>query len=172
MTDDLGPDPLAPGEWGTGRAHAVASHVEGVQCRGSVALIDEAARLRGAARISRGRAAPPGREGGTAPARRAANRDRTEAGERDRRHQIGHELHSAHSAVDPRAVPVGLHGRHVHSDEAISDPHGVRDIHLDGWAPIGDDGATWIDAEDVGRRPGAPGLPRRPRQPTRVPGGP
>ncbi|MEU4654880.1 hypothetical protein AB0G32_13160 [Streptomyces sp. NPDC023723] len=62
MTDDLGPDPLAPWEREIADAHAAARHTAGVQCRGSVALIDEAARLRGAAQVRLGRAVSLERE--------------------------------------------------------------------------------------------------------------
>lgn len=141
MTDDLGPDPLAPWLREIARAHDAARHVEGQQCRGSVALIDEAARLRGVAQVRLGKAISLEREVETRPARLA---ELTEAAAEERRQWqklAQAELPDGHGSVDLE-VKVGIHGRYVHGGELISyDAHGVHNTHLDGLAHIGADGS-------------------------------
>ncbi|MGW3312953.1 cyclase family protein [Streptomyces sp. NPDC001073] len=140
MTDDLGPDPLDPWEREIADAHHAARHVAGEQCRGSVALIDEAARLRGAAEIRLGRAVSLEREVETRPVQLEAGRGRADAEKRDWQ-RLGHsELPDGHGSVDLK-VQIGLYGRNAHGGEVISyDPHGVHNTHLDGLAHIGADG--------------------------------
>ncbi|MGW2824336.1 cyclase family protein [Streptomyces sp. NPDC001443] len=140
MTDDLGPDPLAPWEREIADAHAAARHVDGVQCRGSVALIDEAARLRGVAQVRLGRAVSLEREVETRPHQLAAGSVKAEAEKRDWQRLGNAELPQGHGSVDLK-VHVGLYGRNAHGGEVISyDPHGVHNTHLDGLAHIGADG--------------------------------
>lgn len=140
MTDDLGPDPLDPWERAIVDAHAAARHVEGVQCRGSVALIDDAARLRGAAQVRLGRAVSLEREVETRPRQLAAGRDQADAEKRDWQRLGNDELPDGHGDVSLK-VQVGLYGRNAHGGEVISyDPHGVHNTHLDGLSHIGADG--------------------------------
>ncbi|MDT2005547.1 hypothetical protein FXW78_13775 [Rhodococcus opacus] len=67
MTDEFGPDPLDPWLRKIADAHEAARHTPGVQCRGSVTLIDEAARLRGVAQVELGKAISLQREIETRP---------------------------------------------------------------------------------------------------------
>lgn len=142
MTDDLGPDPLAPWLREIAIAHDAARHVDGVQCRGSVALIDEAARLRGVAQVRLGKAVSLEREVETRPDRLAVSREAVEAEKRDWQRLGVAELPDGHNDVELE-VKVGLHGRRAHAGDVIKyDAHGVHNTHLDGLAHIGADG-TW-----------------------------
>jgi hypothetical protein len=142
MADDLGPDPVAPWLRDIAKAHDAARHVDGARCRGSVALIDEAARLRGVAQVKLGRAISLEREVETRPDRLAERRDAAEAEKREWRRLGMAELADGHHGVDLE-VQVGIHGRFVHGGDVIKyDAHGVHNTHLDGLAHIGAD-ATW-----------------------------
>ncbi|MFH8249050.1 cyclase family protein [Microbacterium sp. B2969] len=137
-----GPDPLAPWLREIADGHEEARHIADVQCRGSVALIDEAARLRGVAQVRRGRAISLEREVETRPGRLAAGRAVAEAEKAQWRALGNADLPEGHGSVDLQ-VTVGLHGRHVHGGDVISfDAHGVHNTHLDGLAHIGAD-ASW-----------------------------
>jgi hypothetical protein len=142
MTDDLGPDPLAPWVREIASAHEAARHVDGVQCRGSVALIDEAARLRGAAQVKLGRAVSLEREVETRPAQLAAGRAAFEAEKRDWERLNTPGLPHGHMEVELE-VHVGVHGRHVSGGDTIRyDAHGVHNTHMDGLSHMGAD-ASW-----------------------------
>ncbi|MFD7206589.1 cyclase family protein [Streptomyces sp. NPDC059893] len=137
--DDLGPDPLAPWLREIADAHEAARHVDTVQCRGSVALIDEAARLRGVAQVKLGRALSLEREIETRPGRLADGREIAEAEKRDWQRLGIDELPEGHGSVE-LAVHVGIYGRHAHGGETIKyDVHGVHNTHLDGLSHIGAD---------------------------------
>ncbi|MET9388295.1 cyclase family protein [Streptomyces sp. NPDC002928] len=139
MTDDLGPDPLAPWLREIADAHEKERHVEGEQCRGSVALIDEAARLRGVAQVKLGRAASLEREVETRPGRLADGRAVAEAEKRDWQKLGVSELRDGHGSVELE-VQIGIYGRHAHGGDVIKyDAHGVHNTHLDGLAHIGAD---------------------------------
>lgn len=139
---DLGPDPLAPWVREIANAHEAMRHLDGVQCRGSVALIDEAARLRGTAQVRLGKAVSLEREVETRPARLAASRDAADAEKRDWQRLGVKELPTGHNDVE-LDVHVGLYGRSVHGGDVIKyDAHGVHNTHLDGLAHIGAD-ASW-----------------------------
>lgn len=141
MNDDL-PDPLAPWVREIADAHDAARHVDGAQCRGSVALIDEAARLRGVAQVKLGRAVSLEREVETRPARLAAGRAAAEAEKRDWQRLGVAELPTGHNDVE-LDVRIGVHGRHAHGGDVIKyDAHGVHNTHLDGLAHLGAD-ASW-----------------------------
>ncbi|MBO0909808.1 cyclase family protein [Arthrobacter sunyaminii] len=135
-------DPLAPWVREIAAKHEVDRHGTGQQCRGSVALIDEAARLRGAAHIKRGRVVSLEREVETRPASLAAERQRADA-EKGQWEALGlSEMPAGHGAVDLKEQ-IGVYGRAAHGGEVISyDPHGVHNTHMDGLAHIGADG-TW-----------------------------
>jgi hypothetical protein len=142
MTDDPGPDPLAPWLREIANAHEAARHVDGVQCRGSVALIGEAARLRGAAQVKLGKAISLEREVETRPAAIEAGRAAAEAEKRDWERLGVAELPTGHHGVELE-VHVGIHGRSAHGGDVIKyDAHGVHNTHLDGLAHIGAD-ASW-----------------------------
>lgn len=142
MTEDLGPDPLAPWVREIATAHEAARHTGGVQCRGSVALIDEAARLRGSAQVKLGKAVSLEREIETRPARLAEGREAAEAEKRDWQRLGIAELAHGHHGVELE-VRIGIRGRHAHGGEVITyDAHGVHNTHLDGLAHLGAD-ATW-----------------------------
>ena len=142
MNDDLGPDPLAPWLREIVNAHDAARHVYGVQCRGSVALIDEAARLRGVSQVRLGKALSLEREVETRPDRLAAGRAAAEAEKQDWRRLGVAELPTGHNDVELE-VRVGIHGRFAHGGDVIRyDAHGVHNTHLDGLAHIGAD-AGW-----------------------------
>ncbi|MER5184701.1 cyclase family protein [Streptomyces sp. NPDC002896] len=142
MAEDLGPDPLAPWVRDIAKAHDAARHVDGVQCRGSVALIDEAARLRGVAQVRLGKAISLEREVETRPARLAERSEKAEAEKRDWQRLGVDELRDGHGGVELE-VQVGIHGRYAHGGDVIKyDAHGVHNTHLDGLAHIGAD-ATW-----------------------------
>lgn len=142
MTTELGPDPLAPWVREIATAHDAARHVDGVQCRGSVALIDEAARLRGVAQVKLGRAVSLEREVETRPAALAAGRAAAEAERSDWERLNVPEMPLGHLEVELE-VQIGVHGRHAHGGDVIKyDAHGVHNTHLDGLAHLGAD-ASW-----------------------------
>jgi Putative cyclase len=142
MTADLGPDPLAPWVREIATAHDAARHVDGVQCRGSVALIDEAARLRGVAQVKLGKAVSLEREVETRPARVAAGREAAEAEKRDWQRLGVAELSQGHRDVQLE-VHIGVRGRHAHGGDVITyDAHGVHNTHMDGLSHLGAD-ASW-----------------------------
>ncbi|WP_243076697.1 cyclase family protein [Microbacterium sp. SS28] len=137
-----GPDPLTPWLREIADRHEAARHLPGIQCRGSVALIDEAARLRGIAEVRLGRAISLEREVETRPDRLASGRAIADAEKAQWRALGNADLPDGHGSVDLK-VTVGLHGRHVHGGDVISyDAHGVHNTHLDGLAHIGAD-ASW-----------------------------
>lgn len=142
MTDNLGPDPLAPWVRNIARAHETTRHVDGQRCRGSVTLIDDNARLRGIAQVKLGKAISLEREVETRPAQLAAL---AEAAAEEKLHWqklAQAELPDGHGSVE-LDVKVGIHGRHVHGGDVISyDAHGVHNTHLDGLAHLGAD-ASW-----------------------------
>ena len=140
--DLAGQDPLYPWLREIADAHESARHIPGVQCRGSVALIDEAARLRGIAEVRLGRAISLEREVETRPDRLASGRAIAEAEKAQWRALGNADLPDGHGSVELR-VTVGLHGRHAHGGDVIAyDAHGVHNTHLDGLAHIGAD-ASW-----------------------------
>ncbi|MGI9825000.1 cyclase family protein [Agromyces sp. Marseille-Q5079] len=137
-----GPDPYDAWLRRVANDHEAARHVPGIQCRGSVALIDEAARLRGIAEVRLGRAISLEREVETRPDRLADGREIAEAEAAQWRALGNADLPQGHGSVD-LVVTVGLHGRHAHGGDVISyDAHGVHNTHLDGLAHIGAD-AAW-----------------------------
>jgi len=142
MTTKLGPDPLAPWVREIATAHDAARHVDGLQCRGSVALIDEAARLRGAAQVKLGKAVSLEREVETRPTRLAAGRAAAEAERRDWERLNVPEMPLGHLEVELE-VQIGVHGRNAHGGDVIKyDAHGVHNTHMDGLAHLGAD-ASW-----------------------------
>jgi Putative cyclase len=142
MTADLGPDPLAPWVRDIAKAHEAARHTDGGQCRGSVALIDEAARLRGVAEVKLGKAVSLEREVETRPDRIAANRAVMEAEKRDWQRLGRAEIPLGHLEVELE-VQIGVHGRSAHGGDTIKyDAHGVHNTHMDGLAHLGAD-ASW-----------------------------
>ncbi|MFT4306581.1 MAG: cyclase family protein [Microbacterium sp.] len=142
MTDDLGPDPVLPFLREIAAEHDAARHRDGVRCRGSVALIDEAARLRGVAAVERGRAISLEREIETRPDRLVVMAEAAEEEKRQWQALAVAELPEGHGSVDLE-VQVGIHGRSVHGGDVIRyDAHGVHNTHMDGLAHIGAD-ATW-----------------------------
>ncbi len=142
MTADLGPDPLAPWVRDIAKAHEAARHTDGGQCRGSVALIDEAARLRGVAEVKLGKAVSLEREVETRPDRIAANRAVMEAERRDWQRLGRPEIPLGHLEVELE-VQIGVHGRSAHGGDTIKyDAHGVHNTHMDGLAHLGAD-ASW-----------------------------
>lgn len=120
MAEDLGPDPLAPWVREIAAAHAAARHTDGTQCRGSVALIDDEARLRGVAQVELGEAISLEREIETRPGHLAEG-------------QKGIEFE----------VEIGTYGRSVHGGDVVRyNAHGTGNTHMDGLGHIGADG-TW-----------------------------
>ncbi|MFT4051506.1 MAG: cyclase family protein [Microbacterium sp.] len=142
MTDETAPDPLLPWLREIATAHDAARHVDGVPCRGSVALIDEAARLRGVAQVRLGRAVSLEREIETRPDRLAAL---AEVAAEEKAHWQALavvELPDGHGSVELE-VRAGVHGRNAHGGDVITyDAHGIHNTHMDGFAHIGADG-TW-----------------------------
>lgn len=142
MTDELAPDPVAPWLRDIEAEHAAARHTDGVQCRGSVELIDEAARLRGVAAVTFGRAVSLEREIETRPDKLALL---TEAAEREKKQWqelAVVELSDGHGSVE-LDVQVGIHGRSTHGGDVIRyDAHGIHNTHMDGLAHLGAD-ASW-----------------------------
>ncbi|WP_203828563.1 cyclase family protein [Actinoplanes palleronii] len=142
MAEDLGPDPLAPWLREIAATHDAARHTAGSQCRGSVALIDEAARLRGVAEVRLGRAISLEREVETRPAQLARLAEAAAEERRAWQALAQAELPDGHGAVE-LDVRVGLYGRSAHGGDVITyDAHGVHNTHLDGLAHLGTD-ATW-----------------------------
>ncbi len=122
--------------------HNAARHVEGVQCRGSVALIDEAARLRGVAQVKLGQAVSLEKEIETRPDRLAAGRAIADAEKRDWQRLGDSTLPDGHGDVE-LDVKIGIHGSNAHGGDTIKyDAHGVHNTHLDGLAHLGAN-ATW-----------------------------
>ncbi|WP_052226650.1 cyclase family protein [Microbacterium mangrovi] len=135
-------DPLEPWLRTIATAHEDKRHVAGVQCRGSVALIDSAARLRGVAAVHLGRAVSLEKEVETRPDRLADGRAIAEA-EKAQWQRLGmSDLPDGHGSVNLE-VTVGIHGQHAHGGDVITyDAHGVHNTHLDGLAHIGAN-ASW-----------------------------
>lgn len=139
MTGAEGRDPFFPWLREIAAAHEAARHTDGVRCRGSVALIDEAARLRGATCVKLGRALSLEREVETRPDRLAAGRAASEEEKRDWQRLGVKELPDGHGEVDLK-VAIGVRGRFVHGGDTISyDAHGVHLTHMDGLSHIGGD---------------------------------
>lgn len=140
MTGAEGRDPFFPWLREIAAAHEAARHADGAQCRGSVALIDEAARLRGAAQVKLGRAISLEREVETRPRQLAEGWEAAEKEKRDWQRLGSAELPDGHGSVDLK-VAIGVHGRFVHGGDTISyDAHGVHNTHMDGLSHIGGDG--------------------------------
>lgn len=142
MTTETTPDPLLPALRALSTAHDEARHTPATTCRGSVALIDEAARLRGAASIRLGKAVSLEREIETRPAQLLGV---AEAIQREK------ELWQALAVVelpDGHGYPeldvrTGVHGRRASGGDVITyDAHGIHNTHMDGLAHIGAD-STW-----------------------------
>jgi hypothetical protein len=142
MSDDLGPDPLAPWVRELAAWHNERHHTDGVQCRGSIALIDEAARLRGVAQVKLGKAISLEKEVETRPAQMEAMRPMMEA-ERELWKAMGlPEMREGHGTVQLE-IQLGVRGRSASGGDVITfDAHGVHNTHIDGLAHIGAD-ATW-----------------------------
>jgi hypothetical protein len=136
------PDPLEPWLRRIADAHDSARHSPGEKCRGSVALIDERARLRGVADVRLGRSISLEKEVETRPDRLADGRTIAEA-EKAQWQKLGmSDLPDGHGTVQ-LDVTAGLHGRHAHGGDVIRyDAHGVWNTHMDGFAHIGAD-ASW-----------------------------
>ncbi|MFT4123799.1 MAG: cyclase family protein [Microbacteriaceae bacterium] len=142
MTDELGPDPLAPWVREIAAQHDAARHVAGVRCRGSVTLIDEAARLRGVAAVRLGKAVSLEREIETRPAQLELLAEAAAEEKRQWQELAVVELPDGHGSVDLE-VRAGSYGRSAHGGDVISyDAHGVHNTHMDGFAHLGADG-TW-----------------------------
>ncbi|WP_054686368.1 cyclase family protein [Microbacterium sp. No. 7] len=142
MSEDLGPDPVLPWLRDIEAEHVRARHEPGVQCRGSVALIDEAARLRGAASVRLGRAISLEREIETRPDRLALMAAAAEREKRQWQALAVAELPDGHGSVELE-VRAGVYGRSASAGDVITyDAHGVHNTHMDGLAHIGAD-ATW-----------------------------
>ncbi|ALJ21940.1 cyclase family protein [Microbacterium sp. No. 7] len=117
MSETLEKDPMAPWVRELAAAHDAARHVDGEKCRGSVALIDEAARLRGTAAVRLGKAVSLERVLETRP---------------------GH----GESPIEFE-VEIGIYGRSVHGGDVVRyNAHGTGKTHLDGLGHIGAD-ASW-----------------------------
>lgn len=141
MIDEL-PDPLLPGTRALADSHAAQHHVEGEQCRGSVAFIDEAARLRGAAAVRLGRAISLEREVETRPAQLEKMAEAMAQEKAQWQALAVVELPDGHGGVE-LDVTTGVHGRGAHGGDVIKyDAHGIHNTHMDGFAHIGAD-ATW-----------------------------
>lgn len=150
MPTALETDPLLPSLREIATAHESSRHVEGVQCRGSIALINEAARIRGVTSVKLGKAVSLEREIETRPDRLAALAQ--EAAEEKKLWQALAviELPDGHGSVE-LDVRTGVHGRNAHGGDVISyDAHGIHNTHMDGLAHIGADN-SWhggIPVED------------------------
>ncbi|KQR37465.1 cyclase family protein [Microbacterium sp. Leaf159] len=136
------PDPLLPWAHEIAAQHAAERHTDGRKCRGSIALIDEAARLRGVAAVRMGRAVSLEREIETRPAQLAKLADAM-AREKEQWQALAVvELPDGHGSVELE-VMAGAHGRSAHGGDIIRyDAHGIHNTHMDGLAHIGADG-TW-----------------------------
>lgn len=145
MTAETEPDSLAPWLRTISREHDAARHRPDVRCRGSVELIDEAARLRGVAAVRLGKAVSLEREIETRPQQLAARQEAADA-ERRAWQQAGYaEVANGHGDVELE-VKIGIRGRFVSAGDVITyDAHGVHNTHMDGIAHIGAD-ATWHGA--------------------------
>lgn len=142
MTDPAGPDPLFPWLREIANAHEATRHADGRQCRGSVALIDDAARLRGSAQVKLGKALSLEREVETRPDRLAAGREASEEEKRAWQRLGVKELPDGHGDVDLK-VAIGVRGRFAHGGDVITyDAHGVHNTHMDGLSHLGAD-ASW-----------------------------
>ncbi|MCE4268749.1 MULTISPECIES: cyclase family protein [Rhodococcus] len=140
--DDLETDPLAPWLRKIKDEHDSSRHVDGVQCRGSVDLIDESARLRGVSAVRYGKAISLEREVETRPGRLADGRAVAEL-EAAQWEKLGlAEMPSGHGSVE-LDVQVGVRGmRSAHGGDVIKyDAHGVHNTHMDGLAHIGAEGS-------------------------------
>lgn len=142
MTAELGPDPLEPWVREIAQDHDARRHTPGQKCRGSIALIDEAARLRGVAAVRHGRALSLEKEVETRAHKLAETAAVSEA-EKLAWQKLGlTEMPDGHGGVNLQ-VQIGAHGRSAHGGDVISyDAHGVGNTHLDGLAHLGADG-TW-----------------------------
>lgn len=140
MSEDASPDPFEPWVYEISEAHNAKRHIDGVQCRGSVALIDDAARLRGVAEVKLGKAISLEREIETRPQKLAELTGVLET-ERDQWRRAGHpDLPDGHGYVELE-VTLGAHGRFAAGGDVIKyDAHGVHHTHLDGLAHIGGEG--------------------------------
>ena len=136
------PDPLEPWLRKIADTHESAHHIAGTQCRGSIALIDDAARLRGVSQVTLGKAISLEREVETRPNRLADGRVIADQ-EKEQWQKLGlSDLPAGHGTVE-LDVTVGIHGNHAHGGDTIRyDAHGVHNTHLDGLAHIGAD-ASW-----------------------------
>ncbi|MFT4259381.1 cyclase family protein [Microbacterium sp.] len=142
MTEETEPDPLLPWLREIATAHDAARHVDGIQCRGSVALIDEAARLRGVAQVKLGKAVSLEREIETRPDRLAALAEIAAEEKAQWQALAVVELPDGHGSVE-LDVRAGVHGRSAHGGDVITyDAHGIHNTHMDGLAHIGAD-ASW-----------------------------
>lgn len=142
MTSDVATDPLLPFLRTLADGHSEARHTAGETCRGSVALIDEAARLRGAASVKLGKAVSMEREVETRPDRLAAMADAMRKEKELWQALAVVELPDGHGSVDLEVI-TGVHGRSASGGDVIRyDAHGIHNTHLDGLAHIGAD-ASW-----------------------------
>lgn len=142
MTVELEPDPLAPWLRDIADRHDASRHVDGVQCRGSVDLIDEAARLRGVSAVRFGKAVSLEREVETRPGRLADGKAVADL-EKAQWEKLGlKEMPEGHGSVELE-VQVGVRGRtSAHGGDVIKyDAHGVHNTHMDGLAHIGAEGS-------------------------------
>lgn len=142
MTDQNLPDPLPSWARALADEHAAAHHADGVHCRGSVALIDEAARLRGVHSVRFGRAISLEREVETRP-ERLEQLAEAMAKEKELWQALAVvELPDGHGAVE-LDVKTGIHGRSGSGGDVITyDAHGIHNTHMDGFAHIAVD-STW-----------------------------
>ncbi|MGO1543641.1 MAG: cyclase family protein [Gulosibacter sp.] len=144
------PDPLLPSARKAADTHAQKYHHEGAKCRGSIALIDERARLRGVAAVKLGRAISLEREVETRPAQLEKLAEVMRQEKAQWQSLAVAELPDGHGGVD-LDVQTGVHGRNAHGGDVIKyDAHGIHNTHMDGFAHIGADG-TWhggIPVED------------------------
>lgn len=122
--------------------HDATRHAPGTVCRGSVALIDEAARLRGASAIRLGRAISLEREVETRPEQLAALADVMQREKEQWQALAVAELPDGHGSVELEVI-AGSHGsgRASGGDVIRYDAHGIHNTHMDGLAHIGADGS-------------------------------
>lgn len=136
------PDPLAPWVRAVADAHDAAHHAEGRVCRGTVAQIDESARLRGAQAVLRGRAVSLEREIETRPAELEKLADAMAREKAQWQALAVVELPDGHGSVE-LDVRTGIHGRSGSGGDVITyDAHGIHNTHMDGFAHIAFD-ASW-----------------------------
>lgn len=142
MTTHVDTDPLMPFLRDIVEEHESTRHVEGVQCRGSVELIDETARLRGVNAVKLGKAISLEREIETRPEQLAALAEEAAREKKLWQELAVVELSEGHGSVELE-VRAGVHGRSAHGGDVITyDAHGIHNTHMDGFAHIGADG-TW-----------------------------